>query len=98
MTGIYDKLQLAVKYNMAPDDVKILVGYNCIIDTKNEKDKYALMMADIRLNESSAINMDDIRNATRVIYWRINDKDDSIAGLAWISGEAHSFSGKVLTP
>ena len=99
MNTLYDKLQVAARYNMQADDVRLLIDEEPIIDTINATDKNTLMIADLSLKEGSVERM---RKAIRVIYWRADyeeDRDVTIAGLAWKENNNVSFfAGKVLTP
>ena len=101
MHTLYKKLQLAAKYNMHADDVRMMIDEIPIIDTQHERDRNTIRIADFELKEESAITVVSIKKSLRVIYWNSNDKqyDASIAGLAWPENEkAVFFSGKVLDP
>jgi hypothetical protein len=98
MHTLYEKLQLVARYNMQADDVRLIIDEEPIIDTINARDKNTLMIADLSLKEGSVEN---IRKATRVIYWGVSDevRDVTIAGLAWEENNNVSFFvGEVLTP
>lgn len=97
---LYEKLLFAVKYKVHPDDIKLLVNENPVIDTINDADKNALMIADIIVDVSN-IEAAALKNAMRVIYWKNPGKEhqNKIVGLAWMNEKTISlFEGHILSP
>jgi hypothetical protein len=98
---LLDKLNLIVKYSIDPNDVKFLIDEEPVIDTINEKDKHALMMADMLIDEKSNIGADEIKNSKRVIYWKTSDEENavSILGILWTDDKTPLiFKGHILPP
>ena len=101
MATLYDKLQLAVKYNVHYDYIKVLVEERPTIDTMNENDRNAFLMADIQII-STGIEFDtkEIKKAQPVMYWKVDNNEQAvmIIGLAWFDEIVHFFKGEVLSP
>jgi hypothetical protein len=98
---LYNKLELAIKYKIRPDDIKLLVEEKPLIDTVNDVEKRALMMADMVIDDKSTIKAGELKTAMRVIYWKMNNKElqNKIVGLAWMNnGLIHLFEGHILSP
>jgi hypothetical protein len=96
-----DKLKIIGKYNIHPDDVKFIVPEKPIIDTANEASRRALLMANMEIDDTSLISIDEIKNSKRVMYWKMqeNKADVDIAGIAWMdNGISKFFEGRILSP
>jgi hypothetical protein len=96
-----DKLHLVIKYNIQPEDINTLIDEKPVIDTIDETDKNALLMADIIVDSTSDVGIAEIKKAKRVIYWKLSGTANAVnvAGIVWINDDtAHSFKGKILPP
>jgi hypothetical protein len=97
---LYDKLKIIERYNIHPDDARIIIDEKPVIDTLGDN-KHALLMADINITDVTGINTNELKQAERVIYWK-TDEDETVVniiGIVWINaGETKLFKGEVLAP
>jgi hypothetical protein len=96
-----DKLKIIVKYSVHPDDVRFIVDEKPVIDTLNKNNKYALLMADIEIDDQFMVSKHEINNSERVMYWKLkeNKVEVDIIGIAWVTiGKIKMFEGRILTP
>ena len=79
----------ALADGVGPDGLAARIGRAPIIDTRDERDRAAVRMADIRPDPSYQAALPPLGDAERVIYWKVdeNARDVIVSGVYWRKGQ-----------
>ncbi|MGA2822667.1 MAG: hypothetical protein ABSE72_03990 [Bacteroidales bacterium] len=99
--SLYEKLNIVIKYHIEPDDIKFIIKEKPIIDTIDESQRQAMLMAEIKINNKTLTEVKKIKNALRIMYWKISEeiKSVKIVGIVWFDKtHVEIFEGEVFEP
>ncbi|MBK9033133.1 MAG: hypothetical protein IPL61_17995 [Myxococcales bacterium] len=79
----------ALADGVGPDELAARIGRAPIIDTRDERDRNAMRMADIRPDPTFQATLPALGDAERVIYWKVDENaaDVIVSGVSWQRGQ-----------